>query len=170
MKDAMTVFARAQADIDRGDLGSARRRLASTVGSVGYNPEVLAKVADLSMQMRDPVQAGRYWLLTPTTGAEVEAAIEAFALACHHDARQMASELPRFKLRYRVNEYPEVVRQRLAKFGMDQIFVQQDPDLAPVQRAGWKHNLKALGCAVVGVGIVTLIVLGVRALVRWRCG
>jgi hypothetical protein len=32
----MTVLARAQADIDSGDLGSARRRLASHIGSAGY--------------------------------------------------------------------------------------------------------------------------------------
>jgi hypothetical protein len=166
----MTVLARVQADIDRGDLGSARRRLASTVGSRGYVPDLLAKVAELSVQMRDPVQAGRYWLLTPASGPEVEAAVEAFVRACRHDARQMASELPRFRLRHKVNEYPEVVRARLARFGIDKVFVQQDPDLAPVQRAGWKHHLKALGCVVMGVGLVTLIVLGVRALARWRCG
>jgi hypothetical protein len=85
-----------QADLARGDLGSARRRLASAVGSGAYDPELLARIAELSVRMGDPVQAGRYWLLTPSTGQEVEAAIEAFARQCHHDGRTMAWELPRF--------------------------------------------------------------------------
>lgn len=165
----MNAIERAQADVDRGDLGSARRRLGSFIGSTRYNPEVLARAAEISMQMRDPVQAGRYWLLTPTTGQPVEAVIEAFARACHHDARMMAAELPRFPRRFKMTEYPDVVRKRLARYGIDEVFTGQDPELARVPKTGWKQKAKVLGCLVVGVGFVALVFFGVRALARWGC-
>lgn len=166
----MTALTRAQADVDRGDLGSARRRVASFISSTTYRPDVLAMAADISFKMHDPVQAGRYWLLTPAIGPEVEDAIEAFARACHHDAQVMASEMPRFKERCKVAAYPEVVRERLARYGVDVVFQRQDPDLAPVGKSGWKQKAKALGCLVVALGLVLLIAVVLRVVRRAWCG
>jgi hypothetical protein len=164
------VLARAETDVERGDLGSARRRLASFIASAGYTPEILTRAAEISMQMRDPVQAGRYWLLTPAEGVPVEGAIEVFALACHHNPQQMASELPRFKLRHKVASYPEVVQSRLKRFGIDHVFEQQDPDLVVGQPAGWRQKAKALGCLLLVLALPVALVFVIRAALRTWCG
>ncbi len=50
---------RARLDIERGDLGSARRRLMSLAQTKQYPEDVCEEIARLCVRMHDPIEAGR---------------------------------------------------------------------------------------------------------------
>lgn len=80
-------------------------------------------------------------------------------------ARAMAWELPRFPGRLKVAEYPEVVRARLARYGIAAVFEAGDPTLAP--KVGLRQGLlPLLGCLGGAVGFVLVIFFVLRALAR----
>jgi len=81
----------------RVDPAATRRRLVSFLGSQGYKPDLLARIARIAVELNETVQAGRYWLLSEATGPDVDAAVEAFAESCQRMPRLMVSELPRFR-------------------------------------------------------------------------
>lgn len=72
------VFKRAAEDEAHGDLGSARDRLAASAAGTGFPAETCEAVARLSVRMHDPIQAGRWFLLTACDDEEALKAIEFF--------------------------------------------------------------------------------------------
>lgn len=102
----------------RVDPAASRRRLAASVAAETYKPDLLAKVARLSLQLNEQAQAGRYWLLSDATGAEVDAAVEAFAESCERLPRLMASQLPRFVGDWELEAYLAPARARIEKYGL----------------------------------------------------
>jgi len=102
----------------RVDPAATRRRLAAFIGMEGYKPDLLARVARLSIELKEPVQAGRYWLLSDATGPDVDAAVEAFAASCQRTPRLMVSELPRFARDWHVDAYAPAARSRIEKYGL----------------------------------------------------
>jgi hypothetical protein len=161
----------AEADVARGDLGTARRRLASAVASQPYAPDLLGRIADLSLRMGDPVQAGRYFLLSDRTGAEVDAAVEAFARSCGREPRRMAWELPRFRARWDLAALTPAARSRLGALGVDHAMLEDAAcPCCPKPRRERRSDALA-GCFAVllaGIVLVALVVAALRALERWR--
>ena len=102
----------------RVDPAASRRRLAASVAAETYQPDLLARVARLSLELHEQAQAGRYWLLSDATGAEVEAAVEAFAESCDRLPRLMASQLPRFVGDWELEAYLAPARARIEKYGL----------------------------------------------------
>ncbi|MBK8267809.1 MAG: hypothetical protein IPK83_05705 [Planctomycetes bacterium] len=96
----------------------AKRRLASSLGSRGYNAEKLGRLGRVCLDMHDPYEAGRHWLLSIETGPEVDAAIEIFLDRNGRKPEQIASQVM-WKMRLeRIEGYPEVVRIWLAELGL----------------------------------------------------
>jgi hypothetical protein len=120
----------------RVDPAATRRRLASLIGAEGYKPDLLARVGRLSLDLSEPAQAGRYWLLSDLAGAEVDAAIEAFAESCGRLPRYMASELPRFVRDWDVQAFPQIVRSRIEKYGLAEELARRAPRESKRPRAG----------------------------------
>ncbi len=102
----------------RVDPAATRRRLAAFVTAEPYQPARLARVARLSVELKEPAQAGRYWLLSDATGPEVEAAVELFAESCQRLPRLMASELPRFVRDWELEGYAPAALARIEKYGL----------------------------------------------------
>lgn len=144
----------------RVDPAATRRRLASFISAEAYKPDLLARVARLSIELKEPVQAGRYWLLSDSTGEDVDAAIEAFAASCQRTPRLMASELPRFKRDWDVEAYPEVVRQRIAKYGLAEHLARRAPKR---QMPKQQMTLFALGGLLALLAFAALLILLRRA-------
>ena len=102
----------------RVDPAATRRRLAAFLTAEPYKPDLLARVARLSVQLNEPAQAGRYWLLSDASGPEVDAAVEVFAESCQRLPRLMASELPRFVRDWELEAYAAPARVRIEKYGL----------------------------------------------------
>jgi len=69
-------------DIAAGDLGAARRRLASYIRSVGFSAEMCERIARISVMMRDPAEAGRWYFAIDSSDPEAEGAISVFVESC----------------------------------------------------------------------------------------
>ena len=134
------------------DPAATRRRLASFIGPEGYKPELLARIGRLSIELKEPAQAGKYWLLSDATGPEVDEAIEVFATSCQRVPRLMASELPRFVRDWDVEAYPELVRARIDKYGLRNELARR----APKDRSRSKSGMTGLAIA----GLVALLIMG----------
>ena len=139
------------------DPAATRRRLASFVGAEGYKPDLLARIARLSVELNEPVQAGRYWLLSDAAGPDVDAAIEAFAASCQRTPRLMASELPRFKRDWDVEAYPAIVRQRIAKYGLAEHLARRAPKKRPARSRMTLIALGLLGALLLFAGLLILL-------------
>ncbi|HZW05678.1 MAG TPA: DUF6584 family protein, partial [Phycisphaerales bacterium] len=101
-------------DERRGDLGTARRRLASLAATRGYDPAVIERVARLSVRMGDWYEAGRWYAIVDSTDAEAPLAIERFQAAAG-GPEVAAWRIPLAeKVRNRA-DLPLAVRDRLGK-------------------------------------------------------
>ena len=100
------------------DLPAARRRLAAFLPAEGYKPDLLARIGRMSMSLKEPAQAGRYWLLSDATGPDVEAAVEAFVQSCQSVPERVVAELPRFKRDWEVEAFAAPARKRVARYGL----------------------------------------------------
>jgi hypothetical protein len=149
---------RVERDIARGDLGSARRRLASFIGSAPYDPETLARVGDLCALMQDPLQAGRFWFLSSREGAEVESAIESFAASL--DDGRLVWELPRFRGR-EGTVFPQVVVERLRRHGVDL----RTAAIGPARRREERSRGGGIVVLVVGLALFVAVVAAGVAIV-----
>src|SRR5438105_5318092 len=100
-----------------------------------YRPELLTRLARLSAHLKEPVQAGRYWLLSDESGEEVDAAVEAFVASCQRTPRLIASQLPRFARDWDVEAYPPAARARIDRYGLAEALAGRRP-MRPAKRSG----------------------------------
>jgi hypothetical protein len=144
----------------RVDPAATRRRLASFIGAEGYKPDLLARVARLSIELKEPAQAGRYWFLSDASGADVDAAVETFVQSCQGLPRLIASELPRFARDWDVEAYAPAAKARIAKYGLGDELGRRAPKKVQRKRRGG-----ATGVAIAGL-VALLVLAGVVILLR----
>ncbi len=89
------VFKRAAEDEAKGDLGSARDRLAASAAGTGFPPETCEAVARLSVRMHDPMEAGRWFLLTACDDDEARKAIDFFLDSHNRQPKLVIDRLPK---------------------------------------------------------------------------
>jgi hypothetical protein len=162
----MSAVERADADLERGDYGMARERLASYLNSKGYDAELLQRLGRLSYEMRDLAQAGRYWLASAGGGDDVEKAVAAFIRRSGNDPTSVAAQLPRVVREASPDSLPPIPKERLRRLGLlDEIgrVVHRQES----QQTTWRGRI--------ALGLVALLVLlcvlawgvGVHAIIRW---
>jgi hypothetical protein len=169
----MSAINRADQDIEHGDYGMARIRLASYLNTKGYDPALLDRLGQLSYDMRDPVQAGRYWLASNAQGEHIESAIKAFLRHTGSNAHSIAAQLPPPVRYVPPDSLPSVARERVRRFGLEETLqrisrVPREPRGAPSDRAA-----NAIGWAVVLLVVlpgVTFLIVGVITVFGWLFG
>lgn len=158
----MSAVDRAREDEERGDLGSARKRLTS-YAAAHFKPEDCERVARLSMRMKDPVEAGRWYFLCDSADAESPDAVRCFLQSCGNQPRHVLSALPR-GIRSR-NDWPAGAAGRLRDIGFQPALPL--PDAIPPTRFG-----KVVDWAIVAIGLslFACTIIGVATAVRWIVG
>jgi hypothetical protein len=156
-----SIRERIEADLARGDFARARMRLNSHLSSKGYNEELLTWAGRISFDMHDPIQAGRYWLVTGAAEERVEQAINGFARECALNPDVMVSQLPRWMRFKSLSEYPPAVQRRLQALGLHEKILEVPPRSPVIQ--GWPDSLFgkiAILCAYLLVIVIVLFVIG----------
>ena len=141
------------------DPSATRRRLASFASGEPYKPELLARLARLSVELGEPAQAGRFWLLSDAAGPDVDAAVETFVQSCDRVPRLIASQLPRFVRDWHLPQYAGPALARIEKYGLKGELSRRAP---PEERRG-SPRMTAVAAAVA----VALLIL-VAALLVFR--
>jgi hypothetical protein len=144
-------------ETSRVDPAATRRRLAAFIGAEGYKPDLLARVARLSVELNETVQAGRYWLLSDATGPQVDAAVEAFAASCGRTPRLMVSELPRFTRDWDVDSYPEPARERIEKYKLADDLARRRPRKEPRKKPMTSVALLGLAALLLFAAVLVLL-------------
>ena len=166
----MTAIDRAEKDIERGDYGFARQRLMAYLTSKGYDQQIVARIAQLSYEMHDSYEAGRFWLTANAEGEHVDHAITCFLKRAGKDPRQVVSRIPRAARLKSLDGYPEVVRARLRRLGLDDAIVQA-ASATPVWPARpWRDRAIGIVCIVVLLFVVVLLVAGLWQIGSWILG
>jgi hypothetical protein len=147
-----------EAETTKTDLGATRRRLASFVGTEGYKPDLLARIAGICRKLHDEAQAGSYYLLSDESGPEVEAAVETFVQSCGGSAQAIVRGLPRFPERDRIEAYSPVVRARIVRYGLEK----------ELGRTGKPRAVRKPGLALAAWALLALILLLLAVLVLRR--
>ena len=110
----MSVHHRAAQDEAGGDLGSAKRRLASyAVSANTFDPSICERIARLCVRMQDPTEAGRWYILCDSKDTESSDCIQRFTASCGGTPDQVLSQIPRGLKLTSLAEYPPVVAARL---------------------------------------------------------
>jgi hypothetical protein len=155
----MSAIERANQDIERGDYGMARVRLASYLNAKGYDADMLNRLGEISFEMHDPSQAGRYWLASSADGEHVEQAVAAFMDRMGKDSRSAVSRLPRAVREAPTGALPPVAKDRMRRLGLDEVFAKWCPRERPV-------GVKSLGrIAKVTIAVVLLTLVGVLCII-----
>jgi hypothetical protein len=84
---------------------------------------VLRRLGELSLAMKDPFDAGRYWLLADVEGEEAERVIGAFVGKTGPSAGTIAACLPRTCCRESLEDYPPKARERIRRWGLHEHLV-----------------------------------------------
>ena len=165
----MKVFARADREVERGDLGSAKRLLKSAAHASEFSPELCERIARVSAAMKDPVEAGRWYFLCASSDAQADALVDVFVNSCGRDARKVAAALPAKvmqRVRARPDQYPHAAT-RLEKLGYR--LSQSAKDRANRSEDG--DSLAAsLGCLAVIGGLLACTIVGAVTIVRYFIG
>lgn len=107
----------AEKDKVEGDYASARRRLLSFASSC-HEEALYLEIARLSVAMRDPVEAGKWFLLCDCHDPEADACIERFVAHQRGRVTNVVHRLPKqIALRIKMRQAPAHVYARLAAIG-----------------------------------------------------
>ena len=163
------ILQRIERDIQRGDYALARDRLSSHLATLGYEPERIARLAQICFDMHDLFQAGRLWLVSNAAGPHVEQAIEVFLQRCGNRPAVAASHLPRFCRQHELASYPSDVQARLKARGLESAV------LLPATRTAVPQSFRArivekgmiTGCLIVLVLGVACSVAGAVMFIGW---
>ena len=161
-----SAIERAEDDLQQGDYGLARQRLTSYLSNQGYNADVLARIGRISYDMHDLFQAGRYWLLSSAEGDEVEDAVAQFVRNAGRDSRAVAGQLPRAARLSRLEDYPEVVQQRLRRLNLVEAVVIPASE-GTGDRTTWPERAQLAGCLLVVVALGAIFLIGLGTVVHW---
>jgi len=167
---ATSAVTRAEEDIRRGDLGAARQRLASYLGTRGYDPELLDRIGRISHDMRDIAQAGRYWFLATASGPDIERAIAAFLRNAGHDPAIIASQLPRHALLDNVDAYPPSVQPRIHGAGLDTELVRVARHRRLATHTGDSSPWLLVPCLLFVLGLTVVVLVGLTTIGAWLFG
>jgi hypothetical protein len=132
------------AETNSADMVSTRRRLSLFVSTEAYRPDLLARIARICVELRDPTQAGRYWLLSDAKGPEVESAVDALVKSCQSTPRLIASELPRFKGDWDIDGYAPAAKERIGRLGLSDELRKRRPGGPPPRRSGLLTALRRI--------------------------
>ncbi len=157
---------RIEADIAAGDYGLARQRLASHLGAKGYDAESLAKLGQISYDMHDRYQAGRFWLCASAEGDQVESAIAVFLKHAGKTPKQIVAQLPRYARAADLETYPEIVRVRLRRLNLEES-ITHSASAGQSRSAPPGEYAFVIGCLVVVLAVLTVFVAGIIQVGKW---
>ncbi|MCP4594313.1 MAG: hypothetical protein GY842_26590 [bacterium] len=163
----MSALERAQEDIEQGHYGLARQRLTSYLVSKGYDAELVAKIAQLSYDMHDVHQAGRYWLVSEAEGEHVDEAIALFVKRSGSVPSLVVNQLPRVLRLPSFQDYPEAVRRRISSLGLEGLICMDARKREGADSGVWGDRLMLVGCLTVTVLLVVVFLIGLGTIIRW---
>jgi hypothetical protein len=167
----MSAIDRARRDLERGDHWLARRRLASFLSTVGYDPDVVEELGQISYDMHDAYEAGRMWLTSLAEGDHVEHAINVFVEHAGRDARQVCGQLPRVVRLPMLEAYPEKVQDRLRRLGLNAVIVEHPRGrAADSASSNWGERTVILAFVVIGIFMGTSCCVGAWQIFQWCFG
>jgi len=167
----MGAIERAMQDVEAGQHWLARQRLRSYLITNGYDADVLATIGRISYDMHDEFDAGRMWLLSSATGPEVDAAIETFVARAGTHPNDIASQLPRSVRLSVIEQYPELVRTRIERYGLATAIVDVPTTRNENGELGWLGNVVVTTVAIVGLLFAIIVfVAGLQSLGEWVFG
>ncbi len=164
------AVARARADIEHGDLGKARRRLKTTLRNLGYDPELISLLGKISHDMRDPFEAGRYWLCSTAEGEEVERDIATFVAQAGGKPESVRSQLPRALRLGSLDKYPPGVQERLRRLQLTDAVVRSTVRVIELPSVEDTRSIRILFGVVLSAIILWCVascVAGTYAIVRY---
>lgn len=167
----MTALERAEEDIGRGEYWLARRRLESYLQSKGYAPEILARLGEVSHEMKDTYAAGRAWLLSTAEGEHVEAVIETFVKHAGADAEQVTSALYRCAWPKDITACDAIVRERVERFGLTEA-IGRGPRNKRLKeaKARWVELFMFLGIGLFVMFCLASCAVGATQIISWTFG
>jgi len=159
----MTLRERIQLDLSRNDLGSARTRLVSAFVNSPYNPALAEEIARLSLQMHNPVEAGRWYFCCDSQDEQSAALIQLFSSKTSSGPKQLLSQLPPKLRTTPLDQLPDAVRQRMNDLG-SQIAASpsEDPD-----KPDWLFRFFGIGCLLGTLLIIVAAVIGLGTIAQW---
>lgn len=167
----MTALERAEEDVARGEYWLARRRLESYLQSKGYEPKILARLGEISYEMKDSYAAGRAWLLSIAEGEHVEAAIETFVKHAGGDAEQITSALYRCAWPTDMTACDAIVQARIERFGLKKAMV-RGPKRKKNQGGGirWYEAILLIAVIVFVMFCLGSCAVGATQIISWMFG
>lgn len=151
---------RAELDLHSGDLGSARRRLQSRIHAGGFDADICRRIARISLDMKDPIEAGRWMFLIPCSDAKELECVDDFIHCCGGTREQVLASLPRCITTLPSERWPAAAAERLAACPP-----------APKTPSSFKEKVyvgrpwAGLGCAFLVIVMVLLAAFGLFTLV-----
>ncbi len=163
----MSALERAEEDIRRGYLGTARKRLISYMTSQGYDADIAARIGQISYDMRDHCHAGRYWLFSNALGPHVDEAIDLFRKDAAADPATCAISLPRHLLVRDPQNYPQVVRQRLVALGLEAAVTKVASFDCKAVNANREDRIMLSVVLTIILVVAVIFLVGINTILNW---
>jgi hypothetical protein len=161
------VFQRAAYDEAKGDLGSARERLAASASATGFPPKTCEAVARLSVRMHDPTEAGRWFLLTACEDDQARKAIEFFLESHKRLPKLVLDRLPKGLIPHlRKSPFPKNLHDSVLGMGVSdpKTLLTTIPEKPP---SSTSKDALGLGCLFVFALCVLSCGFGVKPMLRY---
>jgi len=165
------TMARADRDIQRGDLGKARDRLEGLLVAYPDDLRIRARLGEIYWRLQYPERAGRHWYLLASENSDMDAAKQAFA-AHYNDNPGMVLQAIGYHggLESVAGAYAGEVLRLGRRAGLTEesleaaVRKRQPGEPAPPAKVPWGFKLAGVGLLVFVVAVLVLALIGLWSL------
>lgn len=147
-------------DRDAGDLGSARLRLISYLKTEKHPEPMCELLATICLDMKDPVEAGKWFFVSNSTHEQAERCISLFVARYKRDPHKILRALQKqIAADVRANKSPAFLTDRFKDLGL----IPDAESRKPPEPSRWqkvRESLPSIGCFVILAAFVLSALFG----------
>lgn len=164
-----STLARAQQEIELGRAWRAREILGSSIRTYGYNRRLLYSYAQILDEFGDPMEAGKYYLLTVDEPTEHELKLIHVFLNRHQNLshRQLMKMFPSQLRAARRDAYPKFFEKHLEQMGAPAELVPDQFALNPSGNPTKGDRAVFIGCSLIACLFLLCFVVGLIEIASW---
>jgi hypothetical protein len=167
MKEKITIYEKAEIEINKGNLWRAKEIFQGNLGSLGYDYTLYEQYGNLLDKMGDRIEAGRFLFLSGKVPVNSNESIKLYLVRyTRKEPKNILGTFPKAARLNIVDEYPKVVAEKLKELGIK------------TEDFSWSSNYiyspkykKSLSDTLIPIcilgGLLLFIVIGIFAAGNW---
>ena len=171
MKDKISIYEKAEIEINKGNLWRAKEIFQGNLGTLGYDHKLYEQYGNLLAKMGDNIEAGRFLFLSGKVPVDSNESIKLFLFRyTRKEPKNILGTFPKAARLNSIDEYPKVVAEKLKDLGIKSEDITWSSNYSPKYKKTFSDTL--IPICIVGVLLFILLcgVVGIFTIGKWLLG